>query len=504
MPATPENINKAKAFIDSLIASGGTNIHDAIIEALNLTATIKDQSKGSSGPTEETLIDTTVLPSSSAATTAASTTKKDSSSGSSSSSGSPTTTTTNSTTTTTTAPSSSTDTYDEEENTSIIIVDIAKSEVIDVTDKPEEITTVAGSSDGSNSGLPANVQSMIIFLTDGEPTVGITDPPEIQRLIQSANKNLSIPIFSLGFGEGADFPFLKKLSLQNHGFGRKIYEASDAALQLKGFYNEIASPLLANVKFNYTSPEFNVTDITVTRFPTVFGGTEIAVAGKLVAPPKPERIDGDEETTISPSSDVQATTGLSFDDDEAPTPRLDDAPVEPDRLSIACDFELSDQYYLDVSVEGNGRDGEIDLKDVEFYDRRKCGVGIQFPPVAFIPPSVYPPRPTPPPTPEDIFLERLWAYLTIHQLLEQDLAQTEANDKDTDNQIDATPSSTVPPTSVVTKVLPVEGSTTPTPLSVNVSKPETPKERALRLALKVHLLFRNLKMLLFLLFCPNM
>lgn len=55
----------------------------------------------------------------------------------------------------------------------------------------------------------------------------------------------------MGFGYGADIKFLRKLSLSNNGFARNIYEASDAALQLKNFYKEVASPLLANITFNY-------------------------------------------------------------------------------------------------------------------------------------------------------------------------------------------------------------------------------------------------------------
>lgn len=58
-------------------------------------------------------------------------------------------------------------------------------------------------------------------------------------------------IFSLGFGDGADLPFLRRLSLANNGFARNIYEAADAALQLRHFYREVASPLLANVSFSY-------------------------------------------------------------------------------------------------------------------------------------------------------------------------------------------------------------------------------------------------------------
>lgn len=477
LPATWENINKAKGFIDSLVASGGTNIHDAIIEALNLTASIKDAQLQASTPQPEPAIETTFITSSSTKSFTSTT-----------STSAPTTSAT-STSSSTTTPSSSTQgiVEEEEENTSIVIVDIAKSEAVDFTERPEETAV----SQPGHVVLPPNVQSLIIFLTDGEPTVGITDPPEIQRLIQLANRNLSIPIFSLGFGEGADFPFLKKLSLQNNGFGRKIYEASDAALQLKGFYNEIASPLLSNVTFNYTSEEFNITDITVTRFPTIFGGTEIAVAGKLVAPPKPERDDSAESGTIAPSFDAQPTTTTedSLDDE---TPGLEsDAPNEPNRLSISCDFEPSDRYFFDVSVLGNGRDGEIDLHDVEMYERRrKCGVGVEFP-FPFIPPAghAFPPRPTPPPSPEDQFLERLWAYLTIQQLIEQDLAQVDSGSKDTSSDVDGvTPTTTVAPdhTSIVTQVLPIQQVVRPSPIITrNVTKPETPKERALRLALKV-------------------
>lgn len=63
--------------------------------------------------------------------------------------------------------------------------------------------------------------------------------------------NYRYPIYSLGFGEGADNDFLKKLSLNNTGFARVIYEASDASLQLRNFYKEISSPVLSNVTFKY-------------------------------------------------------------------------------------------------------------------------------------------------------------------------------------------------------------------------------------------------------------
>ncbi|KAF9805180.1 hypothetical protein SFRURICE_011995 [Spodoptera frugiperda] len=93
---------------------------------------------------------------------------------------------------------------------------------------------------------------IIIFLTDGDPTVGETDPKRIITHVQEKNSGPNkATIYSLAFGEDADRKFLRKLSLRHGGFMRHIYEAADAALQLRDFYRQISSPLLANVKFSY-------------------------------------------------------------------------------------------------------------------------------------------------------------------------------------------------------------------------------------------------------------
>ena len=119
---------------------------------------------------------------------------------------------------------------------------------------------------------------MIIFLTDGDPSVGVTSTDAIVGNIKKANGDGIVSIFSLAFGTEADFSFLKKISSQNKAFARKIYEASDATIQLKGFFSEVASPVLANVQFNY---EGTVANLTETKIGNLFNGSEIVVAGQL-------------------------------------------------------------------------------------------------------------------------------------------------------------------------------------------------------------------------------
>nr|CAD7572961.1 unnamed protein product [Timema californicum] len=88
---------------------------------------------------------------------------------------------------------------------------------------------------------------------------------------------------SLAFGDDADMEFLKKLSLRNSGFARKIYEASDAALQLNQFYKQVSSPLLSNVTFKYQENQVVSDSLTRTNFHTLFDGSELIISGRLHA-----------------------------------------------------------------------------------------------------------------------------------------------------------------------------------------------------------------------------
>jgi hypothetical protein len=67
-----------------------------------------------------------------------------------------------------------------------------------------------------------------------------------------------LAVFSLAFGNDADYEFVKKVAVKNKGVARKIFEDSDASLQIKGFYDEISSSTLRNVSFKYLDQNSDV------------------------------------------------------------------------------------------------------------------------------------------------------------------------------------------------------------------------------------------------------
>ncbi|XP_041638855.1 inter-alpha-trypsin inhibitor heavy chain H3-like isoform X2 [Cheilinus undulatus] len=118
--------------------------------------------------------------------------------------------------------------------------------------------------------------SILILLTDGDPTSGVTNLEVIQSNVREAI-NGKFPLYCLGFGFDVNFEFLEKMSLQNNGVARRIYEESDADLQLKGFYEEVATPLLTDVTMIYEGG----VNVTQTNFSQYYNGSEIVVAGQI-------------------------------------------------------------------------------------------------------------------------------------------------------------------------------------------------------------------------------
>ncbi|XP_034019042.1 inter-alpha-trypsin inhibitor heavy chain H5 [Thalassophryne amazonica] len=131
---------------------------------------------------------------------------------------------------------------------------------------------------GPDTSQNQNSVSLIIFLTDGRPTVG-----EVHSTAILGNTRLAVQekfcIFTIGIGNDVDYRLLDRMALENCGMMRRINEEEDASAMLKGFYDEIGTPLLSNIRINYT--EDSVEYVTQHLFTNYFNGSEIVIAGKL-------------------------------------------------------------------------------------------------------------------------------------------------------------------------------------------------------------------------------
>ncbi|XP_035003901.2 inter-alpha-trypsin inhibitor heavy chain H2 isoform X2 [Hippoglossus stenolepis] len=132
----------------------------------------------------------------------------------------------------------------------------------------------------SNQGLidPRSV-SMIILVSDGDPTVGEIKLSTIQKNVKRVMRE-EFSLFSLGIGFDVDYDFLERIAMENRGMAQRIYANHDAAEQLRAFYSQVSSPLLRRIAVQF--PDDAVSDVTHNRFDKYFSGSELVVAGKVL------------------------------------------------------------------------------------------------------------------------------------------------------------------------------------------------------------------------------
>jgi uncharacterized protein YegL len=135
----------------------------------------------------------------------------------------------------------------------------------------EAMLTALGMFEYSETRVP-----IIVMLTDGLPTAGVTNTETIRENVRNAN-TADVAIFCLGFGFDVDFEFLKAMALENYGHAQRIYQDEDASEQITGFYDTISTPLLKSLKFKYST---GTSEIYPTEVEQLFEGAEVVVVGK--------------------------------------------------------------------------------------------------------------------------------------------------------------------------------------------------------------------------------
>ena len=183
----------------------------------------------------------------------------------------------------------------------------------------------AGGSTNINAAMVDAVQqrhgndhaNIIIFISDGAPTAGVTNWVTIRDNIASANDGY-FAIFSFAIGSGAPYADLERLSAMNNGLARQIFTDSIVLDQIKDFYHGVATPLMWNQKIQYGN-----TEETIGSSQMLFAGREMVILGKLkdaCAPPVPQ-CNAD---MLIGGSDVNAfcssSTSLEVDCSPRPTP----------------------------------------------------------------------------------------------------------------------------------------------------------------------------------------
>ena len=130
---------------------------------------------------------------------------------------------------------------------------------------------------------------MLLFLTDGDPTVGVTDFNEILKNVRGANQR-DVRLFVFGVGYDVNIPFLDKLAKENHGSAEFVRPEESIETKISRLFSQISHPILTSPKVSWGSVATH--DVLPSQMPDVFKGSQLVAVGRY-------RSGGNQTVTLS-------------------------------------------------------------------------------------------------------------------------------------------------------------------------------------------------------------
>ena len=138
------------------------------------------------------------------------------------------------------------------------------------TDINQALLTAAGMLDQERPGY-------LIFLTDGLPTQGVIDVPQILTNFAAAAPK-SLRLFTFGVGYDVDTALLDTLAQDHHGTSTYVEPGQPLDEILSTFYARISTPLLTDLSLDFGG--LAAYDLYPQPLPDLFEGSQVLVVGR--------------------------------------------------------------------------------------------------------------------------------------------------------------------------------------------------------------------------------
>ena len=120
----------------------------------------------------------------------------------------------------------------------------------------------------------------IIFITDGQPTIGDTSEDSIVNKVVKSDGGAATRIFSFGLGTDVNTHLLDRLAHETRAFSQYVLPDEDLEVKLGSFYTKIKEPVLTDVKLAFTGSDIRASQLYPGEMPDLFKGEELIVFGR--------------------------------------------------------------------------------------------------------------------------------------------------------------------------------------------------------------------------------
>src|SRR5206468_1949497 len=131
--------------------------------------------------------------------------------------------------------------------------------------------------------------------TDGQPTVGETNPDKILKHVIGRN-TANTRIFTFGVGDDVNAALLDQLAEQTRAVSTYVRPAEDIEVKASSLYAKVSQPVLTNLKLA-VGDNVRLAEVYPPQLPDLFQGSQLVILG---------RYSGQGPTTIKLTGQVGA------------------------------------------------------------------------------------------------------------------------------------------------------------------------------------------------------
>ncbi|MBN1524363.1 MAG: VWA domain-containing protein [Spirochaetales bacterium] len=149
---------------------------------------------------------------------------------------------------------------------------------------------------------------MVVFITDGKPTIGEIQTDKLAPIVKNANKR-NRRIFTLGIDFSLNTLLLDRITAESRAYRTYITPSEDISEKITDFFQKVERPVLTDIRITHNSTiRWSKTQPDSDKLPDMFYGMSMVVLGRYAG-------SGDTSVTLSGTlsgKPVSYTYSLSF------------------------------------------------------------------------------------------------------------------------------------------------------------------------------------------------
>ncbi len=127
---------------------------------------------------------------------------------------------------------------------------------------------------------------IVLFLTDGRPTIGQTNEKLIREAAKAANKYKK-RVFTFGVGVDVNSPLVENIAYETRAAATFVLPQEDVELKVAGMFRRLSGPILAHPELSIRDDDGQpavgrVRDLIPHRLPDIFDGDQLVLVGQYV------------------------------------------------------------------------------------------------------------------------------------------------------------------------------------------------------------------------------